>query len=486
MAALRITDSTKQLSASRNGEELKEQEEEDEGNLDLYLYLSEKQELVTDDDDLQEVVYEVKYGEPIRQLPALRELRKIYSFQKDQINAELVPVLVDCLTRDDSTELQYEAAYMLRYLARNETAVLIENDAVPLFSNLLNSPSEDVQEQAVRAIATLAEQALLSFDCRAITEDIILNLLPFFYRPKSPFKIFWFALKSLVYIIRCKPIEDTSIALTILKELLETEEDTQVQRLACEALSSFSEGPEGVEFIIGNDICPCLVELLFHDSPHILLSVMETMANIAEHENYKEVINDRALSRIVAIVSNGDKRDSKTVRHLHMEICRLVASITRLTQEDIELTINSGVIYALVSLLAEAVDSVKEEAAVAIVNGITYGSEEQVVYFVDLDCINLLSYLIRPNNRSLAEICLDGIDRMLKFIKEENKHPHLFWNTELENLLRTQIQGISLGLVAEHHGLLCPPAKKPCIDLSRHPRERSFDENIQIERQSRF
>ncbi|XP_057834500.2 importin subunit alpha-1b isoform X1 [Cryptomeria japonica] len=463
MADLRLEGGGKQISLSRNGGDLmegededsleeggyreKDEEEEDEANLDLNFYLIGNQESVTDEgsNDLRSAIYEVKCGDPKRQISALHQLRKIYSFQDCLINDEIGAVLINYLNRNKWPDLQYEAARMLRYMARDEPHLLVESDIVSLFSKLLNSPNEEVQEQGLRTVAIIADYAFQSRNYEIITEGLIFNLLPFFYRPKAPFHVFWFALKALVYIIHCKP-EETLIALAPLKELLDTGEDLEVLKLACKAILYFSEENDVVESIVGNDICPCLVDLLFHDSLDILVCVMETMANIADYRNFKEVINERVLYRIVAILSSSNSRDSDTVRQLHIEICRFVFSITILTPNDIELTIKTGVISALVGLLAEAVDSVKEEATSAIISAIRGGSEEQVEYLVDLDCINLLVNLISPRKEVLTDCCKKGLERMMKLIKENSKYPHLFRIADFR--LESYCSGF-------------PPAKKP-------------------------
>lgn len=119
----------------------------------------------TDDEDgrenlstasLETIVDRARSVEPATQLNAVQAARKLLSSDRNPpidalIQSGILPVLVGCLSSTDNPSLQFEAAWALTNIASGtsqQTQAVVAAGAVPLFLELLNSPHQNVCEQA--------------------------------------------------------------------------------------------------------------------------------------------------------------------------------------------------------------------------------------------------------------------------------------------------------------------------------------------------
>ena len=106
--------------------------------------------------DIPELKVGLQSADITVQEESLRGFRRLLSLEKESpvrqcIDSGAVPLIVEFLLRNDSTDLQFEAAWVLTNIASSsdETAIIAECGAIPHLVNLLLSPNADIREQVM-------------------------------------------------------------------------------------------------------------------------------------------------------------------------------------------------------------------------------------------------------------------------------------------------------------------------------------------------
>jgi len=337
------------------------------------------------------------------------------------IDAGMVPRLIELLTKSQLPTLQFETAWALTNIVSGSSEhveACVKEGIVPKMTQLLDSPSDDVSEQAVWALGNIAGDS-----AKMRNEVLMHNALTPLLHLLDPNTTRISMLRNATFMLSnlCRgkpqpPFDLVKPALSTLAPLVHSN-DEEVLTNVCWALSYLSDGSnEKIQAVIDAGVCPRLVELLMHQSAKVQTPALRTVCNMVtgEDQQTQHVINCAVLPCLHQLLSN----DRKGIRK---EACWALSNITAGSKEQLQAVIDHNIIPALAHMLeTEGVD-IRKECAWAISNATSGGDDVQIKFLVDAGCVPPLVNLLDKPDVRLVSVALEGIENILK-CGQRNQH----------------------------------------------------------------
>ncbi|CAK7916901.1 importin subunit alpha [[Candida] anglica] len=354
------------------------------------------------------------------QLSATVKFRQILSREHNPpinlvIQCGVIPTLVDFMGPNHSEILQLEAAWALTNIASgnsDQTRVVVESQAVPLFVQLLYSQSLEVKEQAIWALGNVAGDSSQYRDY-VLSCGAMAPVLSLFNSTKM--SLIRTATWTLSNLCRGKtPQPDWQLVQqaipTLAKLIYSIDSETLVD--ACWAISYLSDGPtEAIQAVVDARIPRRLVELLGHESNLIQTPALRAIGNIVTGNDVQTqvVINAGVLNALSPLLNS----PKETIRK---EACWTISNITAGNADQIQAVIDSNLIPQIIRLLSSGDYKTKKEACWAISNASSGAltKPDQIRYLVNQGCIKPLCDLLSIADPKIIEVTLDALENILR------------------------------------------------------------------------
>lgn len=382
--------------------------------------LSESNKLhnIPQDSSIPTIVENVMSANPANQLVGVQTARRLLSREKNPpldtiIKSGIVPRLVQFLGAEENHKLQFEAAWALTNISSGDseqTKVVVESGAVPMFVKMLSSQDATVVDQAVWALGNIAgdgpEYRDFAIKCGIIPALVALVKSE---TPVTHLRNITWTMSNLCRKKQPSPsFETVKQVLPSLAQLVHFS-DKEVVSDACWALSYLTDGStERIQAVLDSGVLPKLVDLLSSDNVHCLTPALRAVGNIVTGSDQQTqlVLDTGALALFSRLLTH-------TRSNIQKEAAWTISNVTAGQQHQIQAVIDAGLIPPIINVMIKGEYKAQKEAVWAITNLIAGGNIQQIVYTVQAGCIKPFCDLLVIKETKIITVILDALMNVL-------------------------------------------------------------------------
>mmetsp|Transcript_120913 Transcript_120913/g.341958 ORF Transcript_120913/g.341958 Transcript_120913/m.341958 type:complete len:524 (-) Transcript_120913:81-1652(-) len=365
------------------------------------------------------------------------------------VAAGAVVQLAQVLSQAQRTDLQFEVAWALTNIAAGtaeQTRAVVDCGAVPALARLLESPLEELREQAVWAIGNIAgdspelrDLALQSGVLGPIAAMASQGLTMETRQRSGHSPLGRLALWALANLCRGAPppaLERVSPAVTALAQAVRSEDEEALVDV-CWAFSYLCSASHAhIAAVLESGVCRGLVELLGHSSSKVRAPALRAIGNIAagSDDQAQVLLQDGVLFALAALLESPEELTLKNA-------CWALSNLTAGNPSQIQEVIDSSVVPTVVGLLRSGSPDVRAEAAWVVSNAISGGSLRHIEHFAENGCVAALVGLLDNSNPKMSALALKAIGNILdagKWLQRERFLPDNPFATALRQAGGTQ------------------------------------------------
>jgi importin subunit alpha-1 len=339
-----------------------------------------------------------------------------------------IETLITFLTSPNE-KLQYEAAWALTNIASGTSEhvrMLCDNGAIAMFVHLLSSGSEDVREQAVWALGNIAGDSPRFRDL-VLRSGASIPIITVMHQTTKP-SLLRNATWTLSNLCRGKPRPDWELIQPLIAPLaknLDIDDQESLSNVLW-ALSYISDGSsENIQALLDCGRTQRIIELLTHASNSVKTPALRCIGNIVTGDDVQteQVLALGGLAALVPLLQHAN-------RGILKETCWTISNITAGNRTQIQAVIEAGIVPQLIHHLLTAPFDVKKEAAWAIANATSGGSNEQIRFLVQQNCIEPMSTLLDTVDARVVIVALEALENILQKGAEDSKNEYVSMFTD--------------------------------------------------------